>query len=126
MPLAPGAPYDPAEISDYITSVLQLFNTDDAYGLLAGIKENGGPVVPTLIFGIPPPNILSIALPPTPFGLPILVRQDWIMSANGLEARWKEVPVNDIDKITLAAVSVGVEGLQVPSIVLREKYLTIE
>jgi len=113
--LGPGTPYHHAEISRYISLVLQLLDIENAYGLLAGVKENEGPIVPTIIFGIPPPHVLPIGLPTTPHGLPILVKEDWIISGKGFEAVWHEEQVENQDRITLAAVSIGVEGLQLHS-----------
>jgi len=105
--------YDPGVISHYITSVLRRLNIDNAYGLLAGIKEYGGPVVPTLIFGIPPPNILPVIQLPTPYRLPTLVQEDWIVLDKNGEAMWQTEPVHDEGRVTLKAISVGVEGLPV-------------
>jgi len=113
MHLPSGTSYDTGVISHYITSVLRRLNIDNTYGLLAGIKEYGGPVVPTLIFGIPPPNVLPVIQLPTPYGLPTLVKEDWIMLDEKVKSIWKSNPVYDEGRVTLAAISVGVEGLQV-------------
>lgn len=113
--LGPGTPYNHAQISQYISFVLQLLKIENAYGLLAGIAENQGPIVPTIIFGIPPPNVLPLDLPTTPYGLPILVKQDWIISGKGFDAVWNHEKVENHNRITLGKLSVGVEGLQLLS-----------
>ncbi|PUU80221.1 hypothetical protein B9Z19DRAFT_1063615 [Tuber borchii] len=108
--LAPNTEYDPTTISHYITSVLEEVNQDNAYGILAGVTEDGGPVVPTLIFGIPSPNLLPLTLPSTPFQLPILMKQDAIMAITVFDTVWDKDPVYGTDQIELAPLSVGVEG----------------
>jgi len=106
--------YDPGVISDYITSGLQRLNIDGSYGLLTGIKEYGGPVVPTLIFGIPPPNVLPVIQQPTPYGLVTLLQEDYIVLHKNGKPIWQMEPVHDEGRVTLGAISMGVEGLQVP------------
>jgi len=108
--------YDPGVISHYITSELRRLNIDNAYGVLAGIKQYGGRVVLTLIFGILLLNVLLVIQLPTPYDLPILVKEDCIVLANEGEDGWNEDPVSDDGgRVTLQAISVGVEGLQVLS-----------
>ncbi|RPB00400.1 hypothetical protein L873DRAFT_1899888 [Choiromyces venosus 120613-1] len=110
-PLPQSAQYHITEISGYITTVLQQLNRQDAYGLFAGVRENGGQVVPTLIFGLPQVNVPEVVLPPTPNDLPILVKDDCIVLMNGFEATWAMDPVSDVEKIRLEALSVGIEAM---------------
>ncbi|RPA98976.1 hypothetical protein L873DRAFT_1807380 [Choiromyces venosus 120613-1] len=52
-PLPQSTQFDITEISRYIARVLEQLNKQDAYGLFAGVRVNGGQVVPILIFEIP-------------------------------------------------------------------------
>ncbi|RPA96910.1 hypothetical protein L873DRAFT_1791350 [Choiromyces venosus 120613-1] len=70
-PLPPMTEFDVTEISSYITRVLHQLDTQDAYGIFAGVCQHEGPIVPTFIFGLPRSNLAEIVLPPTPNNLPI-------------------------------------------------------
>ncbi|RPA96907.1 hypothetical protein L873DRAFT_1791348 [Choiromyces venosus 120613-1] len=111
-PLPQTTEFDVTEISSYITRVLHQLDTQDAYGIFAGIRQPGGPVVPTFIFGLPRLNLAEIVLPPTPNNLPIWVREDCILSTNELETAWAMDPVTDVQELMLQACSVGIESIQ--------------
>jgi len=110
-PLSPTFNFDPREISDYITQVLQLMDTQDAYGILAGVHQHGGPTVPTFIFGLPQYNMTEIILPPTPHSLPIWIRDDCILPMNQLETSWAMEPVVEPQILTLEGCSVGIKSM---------------
>lgn len=109
LPLSPE--YDPVVISAYIDSVLKELNRKNAYGLLAGIRQPSGLVVPTLLFGVPPPAGDQVSLPPPPSGLQTLVRTDWVLLMGGFEERWATKKVEYSNQLTLAELSFGIEGL---------------
>ena len=75
------------------------------------MREYGGPVLPTLVFGFRKLNELEIVLPPTPYQLPLLVIQDWIALSDEFGAPWSLEPVQDADQISLEALSLGIEGV---------------
>ncbi|RPA94864.1 hypothetical protein L873DRAFT_1934942 [Choiromyces venosus 120613-1] len=108
-PLPQTTEFDVTEISNYITRVLHQLDTQDAYGIFAGVRQPGGPVAPTFIFGLPRSNLGEIVLPPSPNNLPIWVRNDCILSTNELETAWAMDPVADVQELTLQACSVGIE-----------------
>lgn len=114
MPLPQDTKYNPTEIANYISMALQILNTQDAYGIFAGVRRNhSGPVVPTLIFGIPRSSqVVQFSLPPTPNDLPIWVKEDGILPTNGLENAWANGKVKDRDRLTLNRCSIGVESIQ--------------
>lgn len=111
LPLNPE--YDPVVISAYIDSVLKELNRKNAYGLLAGIWQPSGLVIPTLLFGVPPPGpaVDQVSLPPPPFGLQTLIRTDWTLLMNGFKNRWATTEVEYSNQLTLAELSFGIEGL---------------
>jgi len=115
MPLPQTLEIDVADISNFITKVLYQLNIQDAYGILAGVQDRGGPVVPTFIFGIPHSDneIVQFILPPSPNNIPILLRDDSVLSTNELENAWAVGPIADLEKLTLEACSVGIESMQV-------------
>ena len=110
-PLPDMQGFDVAEISDYITKVLERFNTQDAYGIFAGVCHSQGVVIPTFVFGLPGSGRSVIVLPPAPHNLPIWVRQDGILPINESET-WAASPVNDVEELTLEPLSVGIQGCQ--------------
>ena len=114
MPLPQDTEYNPTEISNYISMALQILNTQDAYGIFAGVcHHHSGPVVPTLIFGIPRlSQVAEFSLPLTPNNLPIWVKEDGILPTNGLESAWANSKVKDTGRLTLDGCSVGVESIQ--------------
>ncbi|RPA94869.1 hypothetical protein L873DRAFT_1934946 [Choiromyces venosus 120613-1] len=87
-PLPQMTEFDITEISSYITRALHQFDTQDAYGIFEGVHQLGGPIVPTLKFGLSRSNLVEIVLPPPPNNLPIGVREDSILSMNELGAKW--------------------------------------
>jgi len=110
VPLAPQHEFDAGVISAYISRVLRGIKRDNVYGVFAAVKRNSGPPIPTLIFGIPPPTLTPAVLPPAPWGLPTLVRTDFILLTNGFQTLWDTEPVHDVGAITLTSVSIGIEG----------------
>ncbi|KAG0643235.1 hypothetical protein HOY80DRAFT_1095829 [Tuber brumale] len=102
--------YDAGVISDYITSTLNFFDTDNAYGLLAGVTSKDGLVVPALLFGVPGYTGKQVVMQPTPYNLPTLIKEDRIVETNEYETRWNHEPVHDYDQITLDSVSIGIEA----------------
>jgi len=114
MPLPQDTEYNSLEISNYISIALQLINTQDAYGIFAGVRHHrSGPVVPTLIFGIPrSTQVVQFVLPPTPNNLPIWVMEDRVLPTNELERAWEHSKVKDKERLELNGCSVGVESIQ--------------
>jgi len=110
-PLPETAHYDLTVTTKYITAVLDQFKQQDSYSPFAGVREYGGPVLPTLVFGFRKLNELEIVLPPTPYQLPLLVIQDWIALSDKFEAPWLFGPVKDAGRIRLEALSLGIEGV---------------
>ncbi|KAG0137682.1 hypothetical protein HOY82DRAFT_597471 [Tuber indicum] len=111
MPLLLTTSYDAGVISDYISCVLMAWNLDNAYAVLTGVQEGGGPIFYTLVFGTPASNVAESVLPPTPYDLPTLVNQYCIVAANGFETMWNKEPVYNFDNITLRALSIAIEVL---------------
>ena len=77
--------YDATEISDYISSVLQLLKQEGAYGIFVGVSDNTGQVVPTgqvfptFVFGVRQMISPEVVLPQPPHNFHIWVREDHIV-----------------------------------------------
>jgi len=112
--LPPTIEFDLAEVSEYITGVLQVLDKQDAYGILAGVNQYGGPTVPTFIFGIPEYDEREIVLPTTPHDIPIMIRNDYVLAMNNLDTPWALGSVVELAQLTLEGCSVGIEGIQTP------------
>ncbi|KAG0131771.1 hypothetical protein HOY82DRAFT_607524 [Tuber indicum] len=107
--LSKCAQYDPLVIATYISSVLQEWKLENAYGILASIEEEGQ-TVPTLIFGIPLPAMTDYAFSQTPYNLPVYAREDCIVLSNEFDTMWGAEPVRGGGVMFLDHVSVGVQG----------------
>ncbi|PUU73730.1 hypothetical protein B9Z19DRAFT_1068742 [Tuber borchii] len=119
LPAMPGL--DMTEMSIYITNVLQLLDRQDAYGILAGVHQPGGPTVPTFIFGLPKytPHDSEIILPQAPHNIPVWIRDDCILMADedeedsdkdeGELPSWAMAPVTQLERLKLEGCSLGVE-----------------
>ncbi|KAG0134956.1 hypothetical protein HOY82DRAFT_634069 [Tuber indicum] len=108
-PLPEDAEYDSRDISDYITLILEQLRQEDAYGIFVGISENSGPVVPTIIIGIPDVVRAAFPLPLPPQNRPVWIRQDRFVLTAGPGAIWALNPVSNPGEITLDQVSVGID-----------------
>jgi len=109
--LASTAGFDVETISAYITRVLQLVDKQDAYGILAGVHQHGGPLVPTFIFGIPGYEEQQVVLPPSPNNMPVWIRDDRVLSMNELDTAWAMDEVLSLGELTLAKCSLGLESI---------------
>ncbi|RPA90209.1 hypothetical protein L873DRAFT_475228 [Choiromyces venosus 120613-1] len=81
-PLPQITEFDVTDISNYITRILQQFDTQDTYGIFAGAGQGEGLIIPTFIFRLLWSNMEEISLPETPNHWPIWVYEDCILSAD--------------------------------------------
>ncbi|KAG0640723.1 hypothetical protein HOY80DRAFT_1135746 [Tuber brumale] len=109
MPLPQTYEFDNAEITDYVTQVLQQFSVQDAYGILAAVENSRGEIDPTVIFGIPGLNLVGSDLPKPPNNLGLLVQDDCMLAVNGYETTWSADPVKNLQQLDLQPCSVGLE-----------------
>ncbi|RPA92339.1 hypothetical protein L873DRAFT_1794306 [Choiromyces venosus 120613-1] len=112
MPLPQTMEFDVTNIYNYITRILQQFDTQDAYGIFASVHQGEGPIVPTFIFGLPQSNMKEISLPETPNNWPIWVYKDCILSANEFDTVWTQDIVTDVKELMLGGCLIGIESLQ--------------
>lgn len=108
--LPPNSPFDVALISTYITGVLQQFDKQHSYGILATVEHYGRPSVPTIIFGLPGMILEEVLFPPTPYKLPIMARDDCVVFTTGLQRAWELSEVQDVRELSLVRCSIGIEG----------------
>jgi len=109
--LPPMTEINVSEISSFITSVLQELNTQNSYGIFAGVRQPGGPIIPTFIFGFPGLDLDQVILPPTPNHAPIWLREGGILLLNELETAWALESIKDVNQLTLQSCSVGIESV---------------
>ncbi|KAG0138301.1 hypothetical protein HOY82DRAFT_640590 [Tuber indicum] len=114
-PLLPNIGMNPEKRHDlwhnrYISTVLEQLKQEGAYGILAGVSDNNGPVIPAFIIGVPGRSVSVTELPPPPRDLPVWIKKDEFIYMPGEGGRWALTPVSDPENITLDSVSVGIEG----------------
>ena len=110
VPLTPSYEFNTSEVMDYITQILQQFNLQGAYGILAAVERGEGDFAPTIVFGIPGRKLLNSDLPPPPNNLGLLIQDNRILPVAGPDTPWATQKVKHINQLTLEPCSVGLQG----------------
>ncbi|KAG0126988.1 hypothetical protein HOY82DRAFT_626411, partial [Tuber indicum] len=110
VPLPQTYEFDNAEITDYITQVLQQFSIQDAYGILAAVENSRGEINPTIILGIPGLSLVRPDLPQPPNNLRLLVQDDCMLAVNDYKTTWSADPIKNLQQLDLQPCSVGLES----------------
>ena len=110
VPLPRGYEFDNIAITDYITQILEQFDVQGAYGILAAVENSGGEINPTVILGLPGFNLVQSELLQPPSDLRLLVQDNCMHRVPAHEAAWSGDRVRNLQQLDLQPCSVGLEG----------------
>jgi len=108
--LPPTYEFNNTEVTEYIMGILQGFNVQGAYGLLAAVEKKGGEVIPTIVFGIPGLKLVNSDIPEPPSNLGLLIQDNCMLPVAGYYTPWSSEKVRNLDQLDLRPCSIGLEG----------------
>jgi len=110
VPLPPAYKFNNTEVMEYITGILQRYNAQGAYGILAAVGKSGKEVIPTIVLGIPGRKLVNSDLAKPPSNLGLLIQDNCMLPVAGYDTPWSSEKVRNLEQLDLRACSVGLEG----------------